>query len=215
MKENRGTDIKIKLIPMACLFVIGVILCFKIAGSIPRSTRASEEEKVYNAEDPSVLYQLVAQKEEEDKRKQAEKEVALDRINAAKDKMTGSDGNANISTKIMAPADLDISILSEKKEYEAMVDILNSPGEYVGKVIKMSGQYYLYYDEETEDTYPNCVLYDECGCAAGVEFQLKAGEYPKTGTNITIQGKYGLYKEGDDQYYALLDAVILEENTPE
>ena len=100
--------------------------------------------------------------------------------------------------------------------------MMYSPDDYIGKTIKMEGQFAIY--QATDETgalipdqiYFACVIADATACCSqGLEFVL-AGEhtypddYPELGNEITVTGTFELYEEDGFQYCRLADAEMVE-----
>lgn len=86
------------------------------------------------------------------------------------------------------------------------------PDQYVGKTVKMQGQYNEYYDEETDKTYYACVIADATACCQqGLEFDvLDENDVANLSNNddIEVVGTFGTYNEGEMQYFHLTDTSI-------
>ena len=76
------------------------------------------------------------------------------------------------------------------------------------------------YNDETKDTdYYSCIVQDATACCAqGIEFKLADNyrfpdDYPPEGSEITVRGRFDVYKEGEYKYAVLKDAVLEKVNT--
>ncbi len=107
--------------------------------------------------------------------------------------------------------DLDLSVLSGNMVYTQVYNLLVYPDDFLGKTIRMSGEMSVLELEETGKTYYSCLIYDATACCAkGIEFVLADGEYPESGTAITVQGTFDTYLENGNTYIQLIDAKLLE-----
>ena len=111
--------------------------------------------------------------------------------------------------------DLDLTALSSTFIYSEVFNMMMSPDDYQGKVIKMEGQCSLYVDENTGKKYYACIVKDatQC-CSQGLEFLLDenkytAEDYPQPGEEITIKGTFSTYKEGENQYITMKDSELV------
>ena len=117
--------------------------------------------------------------------------------------------------------DVDLTKLSSTMVYSEVYNMMYSPDDYVGKTIKMEGQFAIYQatDENgaliPDQIYFACVIADATACCSqGLEFVL-AGEhtypddYPELGNEITVTGTFELYEEGGFQYCRLVDAEMI------
>ena len=87
---------------------------------------------------------------------------------------------------------------------------------YLGKRIKMNGQFAVYENPNTGAVYTACIIMDATACCSqGLEFVL-AGEpsypadYPEPGTEITVVGTFQTYEENGYMDYHLVDAEMTE-----
>ncbi len=108
--------------------------------------------------------------------------------------------------------DVDLTKLSSTMVYSEVYNMMIYPDKYVGKTVKMQGQYNEYYDEETDKTYYACVIADATACCQqGLEFVL-TDEFDALGIinndNIEVVGTFNIYNEGELQYFHLTDASI-------
>ena len=111
---------------------------------------------------------------------------------------TGSDG-----------VDLDLSELNDLLAYSQVVKILENPDDYLGKTIKVSGQYYASYYAQTDSYYHFVVIGDESACCLeGLEFKRSGDyaypeDYPADGVRIDVIGVFERYTMLGNTYYRL------------
>ena len=113
--------------------------------------------------------------------------------------------------------DIDLTKLSSTVVYSELFSIMYEPASYVGKTIKMKGQFSYYEDPQTKNQYFLCVITDAAACCSqGLGFTL-AGEqsfpedYPELGAEITIKGTFDIiYEENGYEYYQLSDTEFVE-----
>lgn len=122
-----------------------------------------------------------------------------------------------------APAgdvDVDLTAMSSTMVYSEVFNMMNEADKYVGKTVRMNGQFALYqaYDENNrpipEQIYFACIIADATACCSqGLEFVL-AGEhtypedYPELGEEISVEGVFEVYEEDGMNYVHLVDAVM-------
>jgi len=114
--------------------------------------------------------------------------------------------------------DLDISELSGVLAYSQVVNINESPDDYMGKVIKLNGLYFSSYYDKTDTYYHYVLVGDEALCCqTGLEFVWKGehaypNDYPERQAEIELIGVFGSYEELGKTYYCLEveDLSILE-----
>ncbi|MBR1874205.1 MAG: hypothetical protein IJ807_04815 [Eubacterium sp.] len=110
--------------------------------------------------------------------------------------------------------DVDLTQLSSTMIYAEVYNMMITPDEYVGKAVRMEGQYAPYHDEETGKDYFACIIQDATACCSqGIEFDLTdkysyPKDYPKKGENICVTGIFETYKEDDSTYCVLKNASL-------
>ena len=103
--------------------------------------------------------------------------------------------------------DVDLTVLSSTMVYAEVANMVAEPESYVGKTIKMQGQYYAQYYELTSRYYHFVIIADATACCAqGLEFvwlgeHAYPTDYPKDKTEIELIGIFESYKEDGDTYY--------------
>ena len=135
-----------------------------------------------------------------------------------------SDKNENLNSKTTTKAtettteaksvDLDLTQLSSTLIYSEVYNMLITPDDYKGKIIKMKGQFNQYTDEQTGKTYNAVIIPDATACCQqGLEFELSDKTNPnfEQGTEITVVGTFDTYSEGELLYCHLKNAKIINE----
>lgn len=108
--------------------------------------------------------------------------------------------------------DLDLTALSSTVVYSEVYNMLITPDDYKGKMIKMKGNFNQYYDEESKKTYNAVIIPDATVCCQqGLEFQLADNSNPnfEQGTEITVEGSFNTYSDGKFIYCYLENAQIV------
>ena len=115
-----------------------------------------------------------------------------------------------------AKADLDLTKFSSVMVYSGLFNVMSNPAAYVGKSIKLRGQFDMYHDEETgKDYYGVAVMDAGACCATGIDFVLKGTykfpeDYPKIGEMVTVQGKFEMYRDGEEVFCHVVEADIVK-----
>lgn len=110
--------------------------------------------------------------------------------------------------------DVDLTKLSSTMVYSEVYNMMYTPDDYVGKTIKMKGQFAYYEDPDTKAQYFACIIADATACCSqGLEFILTGehtypNDYPEIGSEITVTGTFELYTENGFQYCRLKDATM-------
>lgn len=116
--------------------------------------------------------------------------------------------------------DVDLTLLGSTMVYSELFNILSEPDAYIGKRIRMAGQFSAYeaYDDPTdpepEQVYYSCMVRDSTACCElGLEFVLSGKlkypqDYPKLGSVITVTGEFQTYYEGETRFAHLVNADL-------
>lgn len=113
-----------------------------------------------------------------------------------------------------AAVDLDLTQLSSTMVYSEVYNMMVAPEEYMGRSVRMRGNFAVYQDPSTGHNYFAVIIKDATACCSqGVEFVLEGdyeypADYPELGTEITVSGEFDTYMEGEQQYCQLIHAVM-------
>lgn len=108
--------------------------------------------------------------------------------------------------------DVDLTVLSATMVYSEVFNMMVSPEKYIGKTIKMAGQFYSSYDEIRDRRYYACLIMDATACCAqGMEFVLDGDysypdDYPAEGGAVCVTGVFDSYEEDGCAYATLRNA---------
>lgn len=109
--------------------------------------------------------------------------------------------------------ELDLTGMSGTMLYTMIYNIMMQPDDYLGRTIRVKGQFSAYVDEKSGRSYYACFIADAAGCCAqGLEFLPAAAlvypdDFPEPGTDITVSGEFDLIKEENGfRYFVLKDA---------
>ena len=110
--------------------------------------------------------------------------------------------------------DLDLTQLSSTMVYSEVYNMMEAPEKYVGKKVKMAGNFAVYTDAENNKNYYACLISDATACCAqGIEFEWKGehtfpDDYPDENTEISVIGVFETYEENGYSYCRLKDAEM-------
>ncbi len=115
--------------------------------------------------------------------------------------------------------DIDLTEQSSTIVYAEVYNMMVNPDDYLGKTIKIAGQYYSEYWDQTEKYYFYVVISDATACCQqGIEFIWDQGkhkypdEYPEDNTIVEVTGVFGSYEElGDTYYYLATDDIMVDQ----
>ena len=117
--------------------------------------------------------------------------------------------------------DVDLTKLSSTMVYSEVYNMMYTPDDYIGKTVKMKGQFAIGYAYNTDGTPDEstarfaCVIADATACCSqGLEFILTGehtypDEYPELGAEITVVGTFEWYEEDGCRYYRLGNASFV------
>lgn len=145
--------------------------------------------------------------------------LALSFVACSKNSEKNENSNSKTTTKITESTtteamsvDLDLTELSSTLIYSEVYNMLITPDDYKGKIIKMKGLFNQYTDEETGKIYNAVVIPDATACCQqGLEFELSDKTNPnfEQGTEITVVGTFDTYSDGKFLYCYLKNAKII------
>ncbi len=109
--------------------------------------------------------------------------------------------------------DIDLTQLSPAMVYGVVFQMVFYPEEYVGQTVRMSGDFFVYINPDTQQEYYSTIVEDALACCQqGLEFILKDGNYPEdypiVDSEITVTGELELYAEHGYENIRLIDAVL-------
>ena len=119
----------------------------------------------------------------------------------------------NASPESTLIPDVDLTVMSATMVYSEVYNMMYYPETYVGKVIKIKGQYAI--SEVGEMRYDLCIIKDATACCAqGMEFLLTDAyvypqDYPVAGDEIELIGTFDTYYEGEYLYCTLRNSTLL------
>lgn len=93
-----------------------------------------------------------------------------------------------------AAVDIDLTKMSSTMVYSTVFNMVNNPTNFVGKTMRMRGEYTTYPISATQ-TIHACLVRDAAGCCSqGLEFVLSNGNYPAGANEITVVGTIAVQK---------------------
>lgn len=116
--------------------------------------------------------------------------------------------------------DVDLTELSGVMVYTKVYDMVYSPEENLGKIVKAKGFYTSTADPSTLAEYHFVVIPDATACCeTGLEIRWQGervypDDYPQDQQEIEVIGEFSSYNEGEYTFYCLelLDFNIIEES---
>ncbi|WP_308619834.1 hypothetical protein [uncultured Eubacterium sp.] len=146
--------------------------------------------------------------------------LALSFVACSKNSDKNENSNSKTTTKATETTteaksvDLDLTELSSTVVYSEVYNMLITPDDYKGKIIKMKGQFNQYTDEETCKIYNAVIIPDATACCQqGLEFELSDKTNPnfEQDKEITVVGTFDTYSDDKFSYCHLKNAKIIDE----
>jgi hypothetical protein len=104
-------------------------------------------------------------------------------------------------------ADLDLSVLSSTVLSVEMSNITQTPGDYLGKTIRVRGSY----SADQNGHYVITKKGDSCCPLEGFAF-VYSGEYPEEQATIEVFGVFSSYEDNDRiRYYLAVDELSVKQ----
>ena len=110
--------------------------------------------------------------------------------------------------------DVDLTELTSTLIYGEVYNMMMTPENYIGKTVRMEGDFYTFWDELQNQYYFACVIQDATACCAqGIEFVLAGDytypdDYPEEGSFIRVAGVFDTYEDEEYIYCTLRNAVM-------
>ena len=126
-------------------------------------------------------------------------------------------GKSKPSQPYAGKVDVDLTVLSSTMVYSEVYNMMMTPENYIGKVVRMNGLCSTFesvaVDGQEARVYYTCIIFDATACCSqGIEFVLAgdtgAEAYPPVDTEITVTGTFQTYDENGILYCHLVDATL-------
>lgn len=110
-----------------------------------------------------------------------------------------------------AAVDIDLTKMSSTMVYSTVFNMVNNPAKFVGKTMRMRGEYTTYHisiDDPTQIIHA-CLVRDAAGCCSqGLEFVLSNGKYPTGASEVTVVGTIAVRKISGKYVCYLKDSAL-------
>lgn len=187
---------------------IGSIIILLLVLSTGCSNNKSKLSQTSNVE--NVLNQQVAGATNED----SETDISQGDSNPLND--TESDSiEQEIQVADGQSVNIDLTEMGSDMVYATVYQMMVNPDEYIGKKIRMSGQYKADFYEESQKCYHFVIISDATACCEqGIEFVWDNGEhvypdeYPEENTEVIVSGTFETYSENGTMYCRLSNATM-------
>ena len=107
---------------------------------------------------------------------------------------------------------LDLTTMNDDMKYAKSVEMFANPADYVERKIRVNGSYSYVKDESTNKEYYAVVFSDKDGYnVQAIEFDpVSKEDLPQIEEDITVEGYYDIYYEGDGSYAILRAAQLIK-----
>ena len=185
--------------------ILACIICLTLAFGVTACGKASDKDSNGDTKIISDAKNKQENSKSNTKKDVSKKEVAGD---AGKGKSSKSKSKAS-SNKI----DVDLNNLNANVVYAQVFQMMTEPDKFIGKRIRMSGQFNVYAAEEgnpsgVTEYYAIIIADAQACCQQGIEFVWPGHTYPErfpeVKSNASVTGIFEVYEENGKKYCRLI-----------
>lgn len=190
--------------------ILACIICLTLAFGVTACGKASDKD---SNGDTKIISD--AKNKQENSKSDTKKEVSKKEVNkkevagdAGKGKSSKTKSKTN-SNKI----DVDLNNLNANVVYSQVFLMMTEPDKFIGKRIRMSGQFNVYAAEEgnpsgVTEYYAIIIADAQACCQQGIEFVWPGHTYPEgfpeVKSNASVTGIFEVYEENGKKYCRLI-----------
>ena len=190
--------------------ILACIICLTLAFGVTACGKASDKD---SNGDTKIISD--AKNKQENSKSDTKKEVSKKEVNkkevagdAEKGKSSKSKSKTN-SNKI----DVDLNNLNANVVYSQVYLMMTEPDKFIGKRIRMSGQFNVYAAQEgnpsgVTEYYAIIIADAQACCQQGIEFVWPGHTYPEgfpeVKSNASVTGIFEVYEENGKKYCRLI-----------
>lgn len=194
--------------------ILACIICLTLAFGVTACGKASDKD---SNGDTKIISD--AKNKQENSKSDTKKEVSKKEVNkkevagdAGKGKSSKSKSKTN-SNKI----DVDLNNLNANVVYSQVFLMMTEPDKFIGKRIRMSGQFNVYAAEEgnpsgVTEYYAIIIADAQACCQQGIEFVWPGHTYPEgfpeVKSNASVTGIFEVYEENGKKYCRLIADTV-------
>ncbi len=110
---------------------------------------------------------------------------------------------------------IDLTVVTGDAAFAELYAIAFDPDQFVGKTVKLSGEFTSVYDEFVSRTFYGCAIMDSTACCRqGLDFDpapefVSAVQALRAGDAITVEGVFETYVEKGVTFHRLMNAKLL------
>ena len=189
--------------------ILACIICLTLAFGVTACGKASDKDSNGDTKIISDAKNKQENSKSNTKREVSKKEVAGD---AGKGKSSKSKSKTN-SNKI----DVDLNNLNANVVYAQVFQMMTEPDKFIGKRIRMSGQFNVYAAQEgnpsgVTEYYAIIIADAQACCQQGIEFVWPGHTYPdrfpEVKSNASVTGIFEVYEENGKKYCRLIADTV-------
>ena len=189
--------------------ILACIICLTLAFGVTACGKASDKDSNGDTKIISDAKNKQENSKSDTKKEVSKKEVAGD---AGKDKSSKSKSKTS-SNKI----DIDLNNLNANVVYSQVFLMMTEPDKFIGKRIRMSGQFNVYAAQEgnpsgVTEYYAIIIADAQACCQQGIEFVWPGHTYPdgfpEVKSNASVTGIFEVYEENGKKYCRLIADTV-------
>ena len=196
--------------------ILACIICLTLAFGVTACGKASDKDSNGDTKIISDAKNKQENSKSDTKKEVSKKEVAGD---AGKDKSSKSKSktNSNKSKTNSNKIDVDLNNLNANVVYSQVFLMMTEPDKFIGKRIRMSGQFNVYAAEEgnpsgVTEYYAIIIADAQACCQQGIEFVWPGHTYPEgfpeVKSNASVTGIFEVYEENGKKYCRLIADTV-------
>ncbi|MBF1131558.1 MAG: hypothetical protein HXL75_06010 [[Eubacterium] sulci] len=189
--------------------ILACIICLTLAFGVTACGKASDKDSNGDTKIISDAKNKQENSKSNTKKDVSKKEVAGD---AGKGKSSKSKSKAS-SNKI----DVDLNNLNANVVYAQVFQMMTEPDKFIGKRIRMSGQFNVYAAQEgnpsgVTEYYAIIIADAQACCQQGIEFVWPGHTYPEgfpeVKSNASVTGIFEVYEENGKKYCRIIADTV-------
>lgn len=119
-----------------------------------------------------------------------------------------AEGQTDPALRAEAPPEVDLVGQNSNMIYAQVYDMVTNPAQYLGKTVRIEGQFSVFHNDELQVDYYVVLISDAMACCQqGMEFiwpeHVYPDDYPKQGDTVQVTGTFEAYDENGTTYYHL------------
>ena len=194
--------------------ILACIICLTLAFGVTACGKASDKD---SNGDTKIISD--AKNKQENSKSNTKKEVSKKEVNkkeVAGDAGKGKSSKSKSKTK-SNKIDVDLNNLNANVVYSQVFLMMTEPDKFIGKRIRMSGQFNVYAAEEgnpsgVTEYYAIIIADAQACCQQGIEFVWPGHTYPEgfpeVKSNASVTGIFEVYEENGKKYCRLIADTV-------